>query len=330
MSDISYSNMPEMLKDCLSEVQKSAARMKVPGISSGFGNLDGLMCGFEPGKVYVIGARPSMGKMAFVSSMIRGITLGDKVPVLLFSTNHLKSSYIYRLLSIHCGVSTLQLQKGWMKPQEWGMLDDEALELVKAPLFIHDSLDLSFDELVETAHHCISEKGIKIIFIDCLQMIDFANADGTPSERVAKVMGALKQLAYETKIPIVVGAMMNRRVEHREGIDGKRPQLGDLANSCFIEELADVVMMVHRPEYYKIFEDERGRNMRGIMEIIVMKNDLRPSGSVFLDYQQETGLVSQKDATIASRPVPQIDFRMRNKTVKKLIKTFGLEEDMPF
>lgn len=87
MDNISYSNMYDMLKDCVSDVQANAKNKDVPGISSGFSNLDGLMCGFEPGKVYVIGARPAMGKMAFILSMIRDIILESKVPVLMFSTN---------------------------------------------------------------------------------------------------------------------------------------------------------------------------------------------------------------------------------------------------
>lgn len=330
MSDTGYSNMYDMLKDCVNEVQAHAKNKELSGISSGFSNLDELMCGFEPGKVYIIGARPAMGKMAFTLSMIRDIILESKMPVLMFSTNHMKASYIYSLLSIHCDIPTSQLHKGWLKPQEWDHLDKRAPSLLNVPLFIHDSLDLPLEELVETARQCIKEKGIKIIFVDCLQMIDFAKAEGTPSERIGKVMSALKELAYETNLPVVVGAMLNRGIEHREGLEGKRPQLMDLAYSNYIEELADVVMMVHRPEYYMIFEDIHGRKFRGKMEIIVMKNALRPLGSVFLDYQQETGLVSQKDAMNASKPVHLKDFRTSNNAVNSLINTFGLEEDMPF
>ncbi len=328
--DTSYSNMYDMLKDCVSEVQENAKNKYLSGISTGFSNLDKLTCGFEPGKVYVIGARPAMGKMAFMLSMIRGITLVSSVPVLLFSTNHMKSDYIYRLLSIQCDIPTSQLHKGWLKPHEWDHLDKRTPSLLNVPLFIHDSLDLPLEELVETARQCIKEKGIKIIFVDCLQMIDFSNADGNTSERIGKVMSALKELAYETNLPVVVGAMLNRGIEHREGLEGKRPQLMDLAYSNYIEEFADVVMMVHRPEYYMIFEDIHGRKFRGKMEIIVMKNALRPLGGLFLDYQQETGLVSQRDAMNASKPVHLKDFRTSNKSVNSLIKTFDLKEDMPF
>lgn len=322
--------MLDMLKECVYEVQENAKKKDMPGITTGFSNLDKLTCGFEPGRVYVIGARPAMGRMTFMLSMIRCILLWNRGPILMFSTNHMKSDYIYRLLSIHCDIQTSTLHKGWLKPHEWDRLDKRAASLLNIPLYMHDSLDLPLDELVETAHHCIKEKGIKIIFIDCLQMIDFAKEDVNPSERIAKVMSTLKQLAYETKLPVVVGSMLNRRVDHREGLEGKRPQLGDLENSSYIEELADVIMMVHRPEYYNIFCDEHGRDFHGLMEIIVMKNAQRPLGSALLDYLQETGLITLREGKRNSKADYLKDFGMNNKAVKSLIKTFDLEEDMPF
>ena len=326
MDNISYSNMLDMLKDCVYEVQANAKNIDMPGISTGFSNLDKLTCGFEPGRMYVIGARPAMGKETFMLSMIRDITVENKVPVLMFSTNHTKSDYVYRLLSIHCDIQTSKLHKGWLKPKEWDQLDKKTASLLNVPFYMHDSLDLPLEELVETAHHCIKEKAIKIIFIDSLQMIDFAIENGSPSERIAKVMSALKKLAYETKLPIVVGSMLNRRIEHREGLEGKRPQLSDLGNSSYIEELADVIMMVHRPEFYHIFLDERGRSLRGLMEIIVLKNAQRPLGSSLLEYQEKTGLITVKEGKGGAIK----DLGINNKTVKSLINTFKLEEDLPF
>ena len=332
MSDISSCNMKDVLEDCLHEVQANAVNIEIPGLSSGFYLLDDLICGFEAGKVYVIGARPAMGRDTFMLSMIRDITLESKAPVMLFSTNHRKSDLIYRLLSIHCGINTTGLQRGWLEELEWDRLDKEAPTLVDAPLYIHDCLNLSINELEDTARQCIKEKGIKIIIIDCLQMIVFDKTDRNPSERIAKVMSALKQLAYETGIPVVVGSMMNRYVDQREGLYGKRPQLADLANSCYIEELADVIMMVYRPEYYQIFQDEEGRDLHGLMEIVVMKNAQRPLGSVFLDYKQETGELRLKEGPVkwASKRVGLKDFKTDNKAVESLIDTFDLKEVMPF
>jgi Replicative DNA helicase len=171
-------------------------------------------------------------------------------------------------------------------------LDKVVGALIDAPLFMHDSQDLPLNELIETSRNCIREREIKIIIIDCLQMVDFTKEDSPVTEKIAKIMFSLKQLASLADVPIVVGSMLGRGVEYREGIEGRKPQLMDLANSSYIEGLADVVMMVHRPEYYHIYVDDNGRDLHGKIEIIVNKNALRPLGNILLDYHQKTGIVT--------------------------------------
>ena len=308
MNDIYFFSLREMLKDCLCEVQASASKSSLPGISSGFKPLDDLTGGFENGKVYVIGGRPCMGKEEFMLSMIKDIIMESNLPVLLFSTNHMKPDYVERILTIHCDIPTTLL-------------------------FIHDSLDLPLNELAETARYCIRGTGAGIIFIDCLQMIDFtAKEDNNSSEKIAKVMYSLKQLASITNIPIVVGSMLSRGVEYREGFEGRQPQLGDLANSSYIEGLADVIILVHRPEYYRIYEDIHGQNLNGLMEIFVKKNNLKPSGSFFLEYHQDTGVVCIRKSKVksASEPISLKNLNTDNKAVQSLIEVFDLEDELPF
>ena len=225
----------------------------------------------------------------------------------------------------------MHLYQGLLEPHEWERLDKRIGELIDASLFMHDSLDLPLNELVETARNCIREKEVKIIFIDCLQMVDFTNEDDNPSDRVAKVMLSLKQLARLSNIPIIVGSMLSRGIEYREGLEGKQPQLMDLMNSSYIEGLADVVMMVHRPEYYHIYQDDNGRDLHGRIEIIVEKNALKPLGDFFLDYHEKMGVVCiRKNDKSTSKPVSLRDFSPFNEPVKKLIKEFDLEEELPF
>ena len=218
----------------------------------------------------------------------------------MFTTNNRKYDYIKRLLSIHCDIPTANLGTAQLKPDEWERLDKGVGFLIDAPLFIHDCLDLPLNVLIETSRNCIKEKAVKIIFIDCLQMIDFAKDEKCISERIAEVMHTLKKLACLFEVPIVVGSVLSRNIEYREGIEGKVPQFMDLANSSYIEELADVVMMVHRPEYYRIYEDERGRNLRGIMEIYVKKNNLTLLGSILMDYHEDTGIVTIRNGMMMS------------------------------
>ena len=332
MSDNSYTNMREMLMDCISDIQVRAGNTGVPGIPTGFQALDDLIGGFEKGKVYVIGGRTCMGKEEFMLSMIKDIIMESGLPVLMFSTNHQKADYVQRLLAIHCDIPVMRLFKGFLEPHEWDRLDKGAGVWVDAPLFMHDSLDLPLNELVETARNCVRERNVQIIFIDCLQMIDFLKEDDTPSDRVAKVMLSLKQLARLTNVPIVVGSMLSRGIEYRDGIEGKRPQLMDLMNSSFIEGLADVIIMVHRPEYYHIYQDDNGRDLHGRIEIIVKKNALKPLDRVFLDYDEKTGVIGVRKNTTksSSNSVGLKELSSGNEAVKKLIKTLDLKEELPF
>lgn len=327
MSDTTISCMREMVKDYLSEMQGRTTDTGALGVSTGFKPLDDLTGGLENGKVYVIGGRPEIGKEEFMLSIILNIIRETELPVLLFSTNRMKSDYTKRLLSMHCDIPTTHLSTGQLEPREWDRLNKKVGTLRDAPLFVHDSMDLPQNELIETVRTSIREKGVKIIFIDCLQMIDFAKEEMTPSERMAKVMYSLKLLAIMTNLPIVAGSMLNRSVEYREGLYGKLPLLCDLANSCYIEELADVVMMVHRPEYYRIYEDEKGNNLRGVMEIVVQKNRLKPSDYFRLNYNQKTGAVSMKgDTTASSKQVSLEELEKNSEVIEKLVKTFDLVE----
>ena len=161
-NDADYCGMREMLKDCLYEIQTRADNSSFPGISSGFRPLDDLIGGFENGKVYVIGGRPCMGKEELMLSMVIDIVMESELPVLMFSTNDMKSDYVQRLLAIHSQIPTMHLSRGLLQPDEWDRLDETVATLVDAPLFIHNSFDLPLDELTETARNCIRGKGTKI------------------------------------------------------------------------------------------------------------------------------------------------------------------------
>ena len=328
ISDIGYSNMQEMLKDCLCKVQERVKNCDLPGFSSGFEPLDNLTGGFEKGKVYVLGGRPGMGKDELMLSMILDLILRSRCSVLLFSTNYMKPDYMQRLLSIHCNIPTTRLAQGALEPFEWDVLDKKVNTLADGALLIHDSFDLPLNELMETARYCVRETGAKVVFIDCLQMIDLANEEGNTSERTKKVMCSLKQLACFLGVPVVVGSMLSRDMEYQEETKGKQLQFMDLGNPSYIEILADVIMIVHRPEGSRI----KGRSSLGKIELLLKKNNLRPLGSILLDYHQDTGVVSfGKDAIKSeSKAVSQKVLNTDNKAIKKLKKDFDLKEVLPF
>ena len=318
-TDISYFNTKEVLNGCLENMKSRITNADKSVIYSGFCWLDNLIGGFENGKVYVIGGRICSWREDFMLSMINNIALENKQPILLFSTKEMRHDYLYRLMSIRCKIPTFKLSKGILHADEWIKLDEEVDIIYDAPLFIHDSLDLSLNELMETARNCIMRKGIKIIFIDCLQLIDFTKEITDPPERIARVMHTLKQLASMTKLPIVVGSMLNRGVDRRDGIYGKRPQLKDLPNSIYIDEFADTVMMVHYPDFYHVHEDYNRLGLHGKMGVIVRKNEFGPLGETFLEYRQDTGLIYEEKMSGTD-----------NKSNEKLFGSPSLVEDETF
>ena len=319
----------ELLKECLDKIRSNAAKGCASVISTGFCNLDDLVGGFENGKVYVVGGRPAMGKGDFLLSMILDIVVESKTPALLFSTNHQKADYVSRLLSISCDIPTLHMLKGFLEAKEWDRLDKGVGVMMNAPLLIYDGLDLKLDELVEKARYGIKEKGVRIIFVDSVQMVGYAS-EGSPSEKISRVMFALKELARQENVPVVVGAMLRRPPEDREGLEGLRPGLSDLAYSSSIEELADVVMLVHRPTYYHIYQDIDGRDLRGMMQILVRKNALRPLGEILVRYESETGRVSLREDAWASGRWRLEELKADNDAVESLMSALDLEEIPPF
>ncbi len=326
-SDNGYTNMAALSKDFIRRLQESVVNDETPDVSSGFQRLDALIGGFENGKVYVVGGRPCMGKEELILSMIRNITM-EEVPVLLFSTNQRKQDYVQRLLSIHCDIPTLRLQQGRMEALEWERLEQRIGSITDVPLFIHDSLDLPLSDLEETAKGCLRDNGVRIIFIDCLQMIDFSEKDETSPERIARVMISLKRLASMLELPIVVGSMLSRSVDYKSAFYGKCPRLSDLLYSGYVEELADVVIMVYRPEYYHIYEDERGRDLHGLIEIEVKKNALRSLGGISMDYHQKTGAICERNmmGQSTSPLISLAGFEASNSAVRRLVQTLSLEE----
>ena len=177
---------------------------------------------------------------------------------------------------------------GQLSPDEWERLDKNIRLLQGAPLYIDDTPGLSIFELRTKARRLVREKGVKILMIDYLQLMN-ANGMrfGSRQEEVSKISQSLKGLAKELDIPIIALSQLNRTVENREGLEGKRPQLSDLRESGAIEQDADMVLFVHRPEYYHILTDEKGNDLRGMAQIIIAKHRKGATGDVLLTFRGE-------------------------------------------
>ena len=239
-------------------------------IQSGFTELDKITFGWKKGELIVIGGRPAMGKTALAISLARNIAILNRTSIAYFSLEMSTVQFMNRFLS---NVSNVEINHAELySEKEQALLDDAEKIIEDAPIFLDDTPALSVQELRTKASRLVREHQVKLIIIDYLQLM---NASGMSysnrEEEVSVITRSLKALAIKLNIPIIALSQLNRR-ENREGIDGKRPQLSDLRESRTIEQDADMICFIHRPEYYRIFQDEKGNDLHGMAEIIVAKN----------------------------------------------------------
>ena len=284
-----YTQINPVIQEAYEMLQKAAARTDgLSGLESGFHALDKMTSGWQNSDLVIIAARPAMGKTAFVLSMAKNMAVNAKIPVALFSLEMANVQLVNRLIVNVCEIPGEKIKSGQLAPYEWGQLDYKIKELYDAPLYVDDTPSLSVFELRTKARRLVREHGVKIIIIDYLQLMNASGMSfGSRQEEVSTISRSLKGLAKELNIPIIALSQLNRGVESREGIDGKRPQLSDLRESGAIEQDADMVCFIHRPEYYKIFQDEKGNDLHGMAEIIIAKHRNGAVGDVLLRFRGE-------------------------------------------
>lgn len=258
------------------------------GISSGFTELDKFTYGWQRSDLIIIAARPAMGKTAFVLSMAKNIAIDNNKNVAVFSLEMSNIQLVNRLLMNVCEIEGDKIKTGKLEEDEWERLTQSLKKLDKAPFFIDDTPSLSIAELRSKARRLKSEHKIDIIIIDYLQLMNagLSNKFGSREQEVSMISRSLKALAKELDIPIIALSQLNRGVENRAGSEGKRPQLSDLRESGAIEQDADMVCFIHRPEYYKITEDPNtSESLIGIGEIIIAKHRNGAVGDVRLRFK---------------------------------------------
>lgn len=280
------------------EMLKSAASRDsgLSGLSTGFEKLDKMTSGWQNSDLIIIAARPAMGKTAFVISMIRRMAVDNKVPVAMFSLEMSNQQLVQRLMVNVCEISGEKMRSGQLAPFEWGQLDARVRLLMDAPIYVDDTPQLSVFELRTKARRLVREHGVRCIMIDYLQLMNASGMNvGNRQEEVSVISRSLKGLAKELNIPIIALSQLNRGVEGREGLEGKRPLLSDLRESGSIEQDADIVCFIHRPEYYKFYKDEKGRDLRGKAEFIIAKHRNGQVGDVMLQFRSEYARFSDMD-----------------------------------
>lgn len=255
-------------------IQEISNKDGLSGVPSGFDKLDKLTSGWQPSDLIIIAARPGMGKTALTLSMARNIAVGNNIPVAFFSLEMSAVQLITRLISSETGLSSEKLRTGNLETHEWEQLNVKVKDLEKAPLFIDDTPSLSIFDLRAKARRLSSQYGIKLIVVDYLQLMTAGSSvkGGNREQEISTISRNLKALAKELNIPVIALSQLSRAVETRGG--SKRPLLSDLRESGAIEQDADIVSFIYRPEYYKIeeWDDEERSPTANQGEFIVAKH----------------------------------------------------------
>ena len=269
-----FSKMSDLVTEAKKQIEKAGQQADgLSGIPSGFTTLDRFTAGWQKSDLVVLAARPGMGKTAFVLSLARNAAVGFKRPVAVFSLEMSSIQLVMRLISGEAELSGEKLKKGNLEQHEWHQLDSKIRELTEAPLFIDDTPALSIFELRAKARRLKANHDIQMIIIDYLQLMTAGGDNrggGNREQEISQISRSLKGIAKELEIPVIALSQLSRNVEQRG--TSKVPQLSDLRESGAIEQDADMVLFIYRPEYYNITEDENGQSTLGKAEIHIAKH----------------------------------------------------------
>jgi len=292
-----YRNMPDVLKTAFEQIESAQENdSSCSGVPSGFVDLDRMTAGFQPGTLIILAARPAMGKTAFALSIARNIAVEMKKAIAFFSLEMTAVELVMRLISSESGISGDRLKKGEKLPEwEKNQLYTRAQVLNDAPIYIDDTPQLSIFELRAKCRRLKQQHDIQMIFIDYLQLMQGGGEqlrNGNREQEISMISRQLKALSKELGVPVLALSQLSRAVETRGGT--KKPQLSDLRESGAIEQDADIVMFIYRPEYYQILEDDRGSTI-GMADIILAKHRSGETGEVRLKFVSKFARFENRD-----------------------------------
>ncbi len=292
-----YEPMSDLIRDAIAQIESAKNNTGgVSGVPTGFVKLDKLTAGWQRSDMIIVAARPGMGKTAFVLSMARNIAVEQKRAVAVFSLEMSSTQLVTRLIASEAGISSEKLRKGDLNEQEFTLLHQHIGRLDKVPIFIDDTPALNIFELRAKCRRLKSQHNVELIIIDYLQLMTSGgdNKGGNREQEISSISRSIKSIAKELDVPIIALSQLSRAVETRGG--DKRPQLSDLRESGAIEQDADLVCFLYRPEYYKIHEDHYGSTL-GIGECIIAKHRNGALDTVLLRFIPELAKFADLETT---------------------------------
>jgi replicative DNA helicase len=270
------------MEDVLHEVFEMIENRGQRGIETGFFELDDMMNGLQNGELIIVAARPSMGKTAFAMNVMEHISADSRLPTAVFSLEMSKQQLAQRMLCSRGQIDAHKLRKGLLQSHEYAHLANVVGELAKAPMWVDDSPGLTVMDLRAKARRLKMQHDIKCIMIDYMQLMDNPGVESR-QQQISEISRGIKAVARELKVPVICLSQLNRA---SEGRDGHRPRMSDLRESGSIEQDADVIMLLHREDYYRMSEPDFQPD--NIAEVIIAKQRNGPTGTVKLTFMNKT------------------------------------------
>jgi replicative DNA helicase len=277
----------ELLEEASDELEKRfESKVQLTGVPTGFADLDAKILGLQKSSLVIVGARPAMGKTAFALNVATNVAQKSGLPVLIFSLEMSHSELTMRILSSEAGVESSKLRTGNLSVSEWTLINNAIGRLDQQLIFLDDNPRVTVMEIRAKARRLQARYGgLGLIVIDYLQLMSGSGAENRQLE-VSEISRNLKILAREMEVPVMALSQLSRQLETRQE---KRPQLSDLRESGSLEQDADIVMFLHRPEMFRNDKGEAAENAeKGIAEVILSKHRAGPTGTVKLVFLAET------------------------------------------
>lgn len=283
-----YSGIDDLLLKAIKHIESIKDRKDgLSGVPSGFIQLDRLTSGWQPNALIIIAARPGMGKTAFALSAARNAAVLGGKGVAVFSLEMEAVELVTRLISAEAQIPGEKLKNGRLEPYEWEQLNHKVSQLNQSKMYIDDTPSLSMFQLRAKCRRLKAQHGIDLVVVDYLQLMkaDDSSKAGNREQEISYISRSLKSLAKELSIPVIALAQLNREADKRGGSKG--PILSDLRESGSIEQDADMVLFIHRPEYYGVSETADGQSTRGLAQLIVAKHRNGPMGDAWVRFKHE-------------------------------------------
>ena len=279
-----YESMSDLIRESMKQIEEAKSQETgVTGVPSGFTALDRVTSGWQPSDLVIIAARPAMGKTSYVLSLARNAAVDFDKPIAFFSLEMSSVQLVTRLVSAESEISAEKLRSGNLRDDEIQQINSKITELAEAKIFIDDTPGLSVFELRAKARRLKAQHDIQLLVIDYLQLMTAGGDNkGNREQEISTISRSLKSIAKELNIPVLALSQLSRAVETRGG--DKRPQLSDLRESGSIEQDADMVQFIHRPDYYGLQEDAEGNSTKGLATIIIAKHRNGSVGDVQLKF----------------------------------------------